>query len=133
MKMEPIVKRFYDELSEGRILGRKCKACGSVEFPPKLACTSCGHFEMEWIEMSGRGEVTAIVAPSNMTGPSTQVFQPFVMGCVTTEEGAQLNAVVRGITLDMVSEVRKKLPLPVKAAIFPRDGFNVVVYDLEND
>lgn len=130
MKMEPIVKRFYDGLDEGRILGRKCPVCGAVEFPPRIACTACGSFEMDWLEMSGNGQVTAIVATSKMTGPHTQVFQPFVMGCVTTEEGAQLNAVVRGVTPEMIPEIRKKLPLPVKAAIFPRDGFNVVIYDL---
>lgn len=130
MKMERIVKRFYDELDNGKIMGRKCPACGSVEFPPRIACTACGHFEMDWIEMSGKGEVNAIVATSKMTGPSTQVFQPFVMGCVRTEEGAELNAVVRGVTPEMVGEIRKQLPLPVKAAVFPRDGYNVVVYDL---
>lgn len=129
-KMESIVKRFYDELEAGRIMGRKCPKCGSVEFPPRIACTACGHFEMEWIEMSGKGQVTSFIEPSGMTGAQNEVFKPYVMGNVTTEEGAELCAIVRGITPEMADEARKSLPLPVQASIFPRDGFKIVVYDL---
>ena len=83
--------------------------------------------------MSGNAEVVSFVETSKMTGPHTAVFQPFVMGCVRTEEGAELNAVVRGITPENAAKMRTRLPLPVKAAIFPRDGFKVIVYDLLAD
>lgn len=50
--MEPIVKTYYDALEEGRILGRKCKKCGHIEFPPYLCCNECGCLDTEWIEMN---------------------------------------------------------------------------------
>ena len=80
--------------------------------------------------MSGRGQVTSFIEPSGMTGAPNEVFKPYVMGNVTTEEGAELCAIVRGITPEMADEARKSLPLPVQASIFPRDGFKIVVYDL---
>ncbi len=38
VKLEPVVRTFYEELEKGRIMGRQCKRCGAVEFPPVLAC-----------------------------------------------------------------------------------------------
>ena len=133
MKLERIVKRFYDELENGKIVGRKCKECGAVEFPPVIACTSCGHFEMDWIEMSGKGVITDIVMPSSMTHPRTDVFKPFALSCVTVEEGRAINAIVRGISPETEEAIKARLPLPVKASIFQRDGFKTVVYDLVSD
>ena len=41
--MEPIVKKFYDGVAEGKYYGRKCKECGAIEFPPHLGCNTCGN------------------------------------------------------------------------------------------
>jgi len=129
MKLERIVKRFYDELENGKIMGRKCQACGAVEFPPVIACTTCGHFEMDWIEMSGKSVVEHIVMPS-LNHPRNDVFKPYALGCVTMEEGPKVNLIVRGIRPEDEKEARAKLPLPVKACAFQRDGFKTVVTDL---
>lgn len=57
--MERIVQGYYDALEEGRILGRKCKRCDHIEFPPYLACNECGCLDTEWVELNGmRGRVT---------------------------------------------------------------------------
>ena len=44
-KMEPIVKKFYEGLAEGKFYGRRCLECGAIEFPPHLACNACGYHE----------------------------------------------------------------------------------------
>ena len=54
IKLEKVVQKFYDSLEEGKILGRKCPACGAVEFPPVYACNTCGNLETEWVEISGK-------------------------------------------------------------------------------
>ena len=41
--MEPIVKRFYEGVAEGKYWGRKCKECGAIEFPPHIGCNTCGR------------------------------------------------------------------------------------------
>jgi uncharacterized OB-fold protein len=130
MEMERIVKRFYDELENGKIMGRKCKACGAVEFPPVIACNACGHFETEWFEMSGEGVVTDIVMPSPMTNPRCDVFAPFGLCCVTLKEGREINAIVRGVTPETEAGLKSGASYPVKASIFQRDGFKTVVYDM---
>lgn len=129
MAYERIVKRFYDELKNGKILGRKCTRCGAVEFPPVLACNSCSCPDMEWIEMSGRGQVTLLVKPSMMTTvPENEPLRPYCYGSVTLDEGAEMNAIIRGI--EDVDEARTHLPLAVKMSIIQRDGYKSIVFDV---
>ena len=40
-----------------RLMGQKCKACGHIGFPPKLACGQCGAGDLEDFKLSGQGEV----------------------------------------------------------------------------
>lgn len=45
IKLEKVVQKFYDNLEEGKITGRKCLKCGAVEFPPVYACNKCGSWD----------------------------------------------------------------------------------------
>lgn len=131
MAYERIVKRFYDELESGRIMGRKCTRCGAVEYPPVIACNTCNCTEMEWVEMDGRGMLTEIVMPSPLTGGiGKEAMVPYAYGAITLEEGTGINGVVRGISKENVDELRASLPLPVKMAIVQRDGYKTVFFDL---
>lgn len=130
MKLERIVKRFYDELEDGRIMGRKCARCGAVQFPPVIACTACGCFETEWTQLSGKGVVTELILPSGMAHPRINAFHPCGFGVVKLDEGPELNALVCGVSPENEEEVQAKLPLPVEARIVQRDGYRSVVYDL---
>lgn len=42
MKIERVVKKFFDGLDEGVIYARKCPECGAIEFLPHYACNTCG-------------------------------------------------------------------------------------------
>lgn len=52
VQTEPIVQTYYDGLEEGKVLARKCPACGHIEFPPYIACNSCGNLDTEWIDIT---------------------------------------------------------------------------------
>ena len=139
IKLEKVVEKFYLALEEGKILGRKCPVCGAVEFPPVYACNSCGNLETEWYEISGNATMHSIVLPAALSSkPEYDNLgkRNFAYGEVVLEEGARLNAVVRGINKKKRKEILDagKLPVPVKAAIFEREaGFKTVVFDLVED
>ena len=132
IKLEKVVATFYEKLEEGKIMGRKCPACGNVEFPPVYACNACGNYETEWVEMSGKGKMYSIVLPAALsTKPEYKKFGKFAYGEIVMEEGSKLNGLVRGISKKNRDELAAKLPLNVKAAIVERDGgFKTVVFDL---
>ena len=131
MEMERIVKKFYDELENGKILGRKCKRCGAVEFPPVLMCNTCGNTETEWCEISGEGELTEFVTVSMVTTvPALQHLMPYGLGIVKIKEGREVNMPVRGISEENQNELKAKLPIKVKAEIVERDDFKIVVWNI---
>ena len=138
IKLEKVVQKFYDSLEEGKILGRKCPACGAVEFPPVYACNTCGNLETEWVEISGKGVMKSIVMPAALSSkPEYDALgaRNFAYGEVELAEGACLNAVVKGINKKKRKEIMAKglLPVPVHAEIFQRDGYKTVVFVLDEE
>lgn len=132
MAYEKIVKRFYDELENGKMMGKKCTRCGAVEFPPYLVCNSCGNLDLEWVEISGKAVVTNCWLPAMMsTQPQNECFQPYGFANVKLEEGTEFNAIVCGISRKNIDEVLANLPYPCTARIAKRDGYSMVVFDLD--
>ncbi len=132
IKLEKVVQGFYDRLEEGKICGRKCPKCGAVEFPPVYACNSCGNLETEWYEISGNAKMHSIVMPAALSSkPEYKALGKFAYGEIELEEGSRLNAVVRGISKKSRKELLDKLPLDVHAAIYQRDGYKTVIFDLD--
>ena len=132
IKLEKVVQGFYDRLEEGKICGRKCPKCGAVEFPPVYACNSCGNYETEWYEISGKAKMHSIVMPAALSSkPEYKALGKYAYGEIELEEGARFNAVVRGISKKTRKDLLDKLPLDVHAAIYQRDGYKTVVFDLD--
>ena len=48
---------FIDYLENGKVMGTRCKDCGTAYFPPRSDCYQCLPGEMEWIEVSGTGKL----------------------------------------------------------------------------
>lgn len=136
IKLEKVVETFYQNLEEGKITAKKCTKCGAVEFPPVYACNSCGCWDMEWVEISGKAKVHSLVMPAALsTKPEYKAIGKYAYGEVEIEEGARLNAVIRGINKKKRNEIMEKglLPLNCHASIYQRDGYKTVVFDLDEE
>lgn len=134
VKLEKIVQRYYDGLEEGKIQGRKCCRCGAVEWPPVMACNTCGCTDMEWMEISGKAKMTTLIMPSVLSSkPDTADLAPYALSCVEIEEGAGVNAIVRGVTKQNRAELMKKLPVPVHAEIIQREGYKTVIFAMDEE
>jgi len=130
--MEMIVKRFYDSLDEGKLMGRKCTDCGAVEFPPVIMCNACSCTSMEWLEVSGEAEMFDFILPSALSAkPNLAPFMPYSYACVRLKEGAELNAVVCGVSRKNKKEIRENMPIPVKAKIVQMEGYKTVIFEKE--
>ena len=133
VKLERIVKTYYDNLAAGKITARKCQDCGAVEWPPLLGCNTCGSTNMEWIEISGKGTMIQMVMPSPITmRPEMEDIKPYCLAVVETEEGPIVNVMVRGVNRKNRKLVEEQMPAPVHAVIVPRDGYDTVIFELDN-
>ena len=133
MKIEKIVEPFYQALAEHRILARKCKECGAIEYPPRYACNTCGYHETEWVELSGRGVVHSIILPSTLNAdPWNSSLGSYGYGLVELEEGVMFNSTIYGVDKKIAKKLRPKLPVPVKPMFVDKDGVTVVFFKVED-
>lgn len=135
MKMERIVKKFYEGLDEGVIYARKCKECGAIEFPPHIACNACGYHETEWTTLSGKGKLKSFVftGPMNARAELESRGLRYVCGEVELEEGPAINSICLGINKKKAREIDGKLPVPVKAVFQPMDGYTTLYFELDEE
>lgn len=130
---EHIVEKFWNGLKDGVIYARKCKECGAIEFPPHLACNSCGYHETEWMTLSGKGELKSFV----FTGVLNARLEledrglKYVCGEVQFDEGPAMNAVILGINKKKAREIDGKLPVRVRPVFFDMERYTTLFFELD--
>jgi uncharacterized OB-fold protein len=48
---------FINYLEQGKFMTTKCRACGTLQFPPKMDCPHCLSSDVEWVEIKGTGKL----------------------------------------------------------------------------
>jgi uncharacterized OB-fold protein len=81
--VNPETQPFWDAAAAGRLLLKRCTACGEAHHYPRARCPFCGSERTEWTQASGRGTVY-----------SYSVFRrapiPYAIAYVTLEEGVSM-------------------------------------------
>ena len=108
--LEPHTEAFF---TSGRMLIQRCAGCGELRHPPGPACPSCGSFDWDALEASGRGTVYSYTVNHH---PQVPAFDyPLVVGLIELEEGVRLVANVIGIEPD---DVEIGIPVQVEFTVF---------------
>jgi uncharacterized OB-fold protein len=53
------VNDFIDYLAKGKVMGTRCKECGTKHFPPVADCAECLSSDVEWFEVTGTGSLVS--------------------------------------------------------------------------
>jgi len=76
-------------LSEEKLMGSRCEKCGALFVPPRSICIKCYGTEMEWVEMKGKGKLSAFtciaIGPPLMAKEGYDRQHPYVSGVVQLE------------------------------------------------
>ena len=54
--IDPGTRPFWDAAREHRLSIPRCNACGRHHFYPRELCPHCHSDDLEWTDVSGRGE-----------------------------------------------------------------------------
>jgi uncharacterized OB-fold protein len=105
-------------LNEKKLMGSRCKGCGTQYVPPRSICVDCYGSEMEWIEMTGKGRLAAFtvinIPPPFMIAQGYNRKNPYCTGVVELEEGARVDARIEGVDCTKPEDINVGMPLKVK-------------------
>ena len=105
-------------LNEEKLMGSRCKGCGTQYVPPRSICVDCYGSDMEWIEMKGRGRLAAFtcinIPPPFMIAQGYNRKNPYCTGVVELEEGTKVDARIEGVDCAKTEDIKVGMSLKVK-------------------
>ncbi len=128
--MEPIAKKWYDYLAEGQIMGLRCKDCGAYTFPPLAVCRECSSRNVEWVQMSGEGQLI-MFSRTILPAKKFADLDPVCYGMVKLKEGPCFFTKIEGLEVQTDEDIKReneKLPVPVTAEIQHVKDMDIVVF-----
>lgn len=108
--VNPENKPFFDAAAQGKLLIKKCNACGKSHFYPRALCPHCFSDKTEWLEAKGTGTVYTY----SVLGA---VQDPYCICYVTLAEGVTMLANLVDCDFDKL-----KVGMKVKAVFKPSEG-----------
>ena len=86
-------------LSEEKLMGARCKRCGTLSVPPRPICVKCHASDQDWVPMQGRGKLAAytciLIGTPAMIAEGYGRKNPYCSGVVELEEGGRVDARIR--------------------------------------
>ena len=101
---------FWDATAEGKLLIKKCTACGEPHFYPRTHCPFCFSDKTEWVEASGRGTIYTYSV-------MRRAPIPYAIAYVTLAEGPTMMTNIVDCDLDGI-----KIGQKVKLVFKPSEG-----------
>ncbi|GAB2754132.1 Zn-ribbon domain-containing OB-fold protein [Streptomyces bullii] len=89
-EVDPFTRTYWDAAAEGRLLIRRCGACGHAHHYPREFCPHCWSEDVTWERASGRATLyTWSVVHRNDLPPFTH-RTPYVAAVVDLVEGPRM-------------------------------------------
>ena len=104
---------FRAGIGEGRLLVRRCLACGRAAYPPMPGCPHCGATDGEVVEAAGIGTLHSWTVCHVPFDPDLADEVPYVVGLVDLPEGARLVARLEIDGTDLVADRSLRAEFPV--------------------
>ena len=101
---------FWAAVQERRLEMPSCAGCGTVTFPPSVACPRCAASDWAWVPLCGRGRVYSFTVYHRIYHPAFADKVPYVVAVIALEEGPRLISNVVGVPPD---EMRCEMPVTV--------------------
>ena len=101
---------FWDAAGDGKLLYKKCTACGEPHFYPRPHCPFCFSDKVEWQEASGRGTIYTYSV-------MRRAPVPYAIAYVELAEGPRMMTNIVDCDLDKIA-----IGQPVRLVFKPSEG-----------
>lgn len=95
------IEQFYKYVSQGKLMGGRCKRCGAVHLPPRPVCSKCFSKDFEWVEIPPKGKLLTYtiihVAPTRF-----QSMAPYAVGIIQLENGLKIPGMIRDVAPEKI-------------------------------
>ena len=99
--MNPGDEPYFQAAAEGKLLIKKCNACGEVHHYPRALCPFCFSEKVEWVQAKGTGEIYTY-SVTRRGGPV-----PYCIAYVTLDEGPKMMTNIVDTDLDTIKVGQK--------------------------
>jgi len=88
---------FWDGCRAHRLMMQKCRHCSHIRYPIQAVCPECLSEEVDWIVLSGRGEVLSRMVFHRAYHPGFKEDIPYNVVLVQLDEGPRIFSNVVGV------------------------------------
>jgi len=108
--VNPETKHFWDAAAAGKLLLKKCAACGAFHYYPRARCPFCFSDRTEWHQASGRGSIYSYSV-------MRRAPVPYAIAYVTLAEGVTMMTNIVDCDFDAI-----RIGQSVRLVFKPTDG-----------
>lgn len=105
---------FFDAAREGRLLLKRCTACGELHYYPRAVCPFCSSERTEWVAARGRGRIYSFSV-------MRRIAEPYAIAYVTLDEGVTMLTNLVDCDLD-----RLRIGDPVRIVFKPAENGDMI-------
>jgi uncharacterized protein len=96
MELNMTTTKYFEALNNNRLLGLRCKECGFITTPPRLACRNCGGLENQIVELKGKGTIMTFTS-IHIGVESRRGKTPYLVVMVKMDEGPWIMGNLEGV------------------------------------
>ena len=100
-KVNKVDQPFWEGAAGNKFLLQKCRACGKVQFFPRVACVDC-FGALDWIESKGTGNIHSFTLVRVPRNPAFKDEVPIYYINVILDEGVIVESKLVGENKDKV-------------------------------
>ena len=112
------IQNYLEFIQNKKLMGSKCKDCGTMYVPVRKLCTACNSLNMEWVPLSGKGKLAAFTSITVGTPYFIELGydrnKPYCFSVIKLEEGAMVSAQLVGVDESKPDTIKIGMPLKVK-------------------
>jgi hypothetical protein len=112
------IQSYLEYINSKKLMGSKCKKCGAVDVPPRKLCIKCNSTDVDWIEMSGNGQIAAFscisVGTTFMVEKGYSMKKPYCFSVIKLDEGPMISGQLLGVDESKPDTIKIETPVKIK-------------------